>query len=204
MAATTDDLGVILESAGLAPSVHNTQPWRFVVDGDTIDVRADPERQLGYLDPAGRQLHVSCGAAIEFGYLAARACGRACEVSLLPDPGDRELLARLTLAEEQPGRYVRIGQSISDQRDHLRLPLAQLAVLSGAGQANSERAGESPRSVHPGCRGRNHERRDPLRASFNSRRTAHHHRTSTPRPFGISFSDGVGSSARWTESFWPG
>jgi nitroreductase len=102
VAATTDDLGVILESAGLAPSVHNTQPWRFEVAGDAIEVRADPSRQLGYLDPAARQLHVSCGAAIEFGYLAARACGRACEVSLLPDPGDRQLLARLTLGEQQP------------------------------------------------------------------------------------------------------
>jgi nitroreductase len=102
VAATTDDLGVILESAGLAPSVHNTQPWRFEVDGDTIEVRADPSRQLGYLDPAGRQLRVSCGAAIEFGYLAARACGRACEVAVLPDPTAPELLARLTLGDPLP------------------------------------------------------------------------------------------------------
>src|SRR4051794_16158139 len=99
---TTDDVAVILESAGLAPSVHNTQPWRFVVDGDAIEARADPSRQLGYLDPTGRQLHISCGAAIEFAYLAARSVGRDCDVALLPDPGDHELLARLMLGGEQP------------------------------------------------------------------------------------------------------
>ena len=102
MAATVDDLSVILESAGLAPSVHNTQPWRFVVEGDSIEVRAEPARQLSYLDRAGRQLHVSCGAAIEFGYLAARACGRACEVSLLPEAADHQLLARLRLGGPAP------------------------------------------------------------------------------------------------------
>jgi len=115
MRATVDDLDVILESAGLAPSVHNTQPWRFVADGDVIEVRSEPSRQLGYLDPTGRQLHVSCGAAIEFAYIAARACGRACDVALLPDAGDRELLARLTLGEPQPATAddVRLADAIA-------------------------------------------------------------------------------------------
>lgn len=87
----------VLECAALAPSVHNTQPWRFDVDGDTIEVRAERDRQLSYLDPTGRQLHVSCGAAIEFAFLAARSIGRECTVRLLPEGGDPDLLASIQL-----------------------------------------------------------------------------------------------------------
>lgn len=64
-----------------------------------IEVRADRRRQLAYLDPTGRQLHLSCGAAIEFGYLAARATARTCDVRLLPDAEQPDLLATLTLGE---------------------------------------------------------------------------------------------------------
>lgn len=94
---TVDDIAVVLQCAALAPSVHNTQPWQLHADGAAIEVRADRSRQLGYLDPTGRQLHVSCGAAIEFAHLAARSVGRDCAVRLLPDPNDPDLLAVLRL-----------------------------------------------------------------------------------------------------------
>jgi hypothetical protein len=99
---TDDDVAVVLDCAAMAPSVHNTQPWRFQVDGDVIEVCADRARQLAYLDPTGRQLHVSCGAAIEFGFLTARSIGRDCTVDVLPDPDDPDLLAVLRLGESRP------------------------------------------------------------------------------------------------------
>jgi hypothetical protein len=92
----------LLATAARAPSVHNTQPWRFSVDGAVIDVWADEQRRLDYLDPTGRQLHVSSGAAIEFAYLTARSLGRACAVALQPDPRTPDLLARLTLGAPVP------------------------------------------------------------------------------------------------------
>ena len=95
------DLSLIIECATLAPSVHNTQPWTFQAAGSGIDVLADSERRLDYLDPTSRLLHVSCGAAIEFAYLAARAAGRRCDVGLLPDAARPDLLARLELGDEQ-------------------------------------------------------------------------------------------------------
>lgn len=94
---TVDEIAVVLECAALAPSVHNTQPWQFRADGALIEVRADRSRQLGYLDPTGRQLHVSCGAAIEFAFVTARSLGRECAVRMLPDPADPDLLAVLRL-----------------------------------------------------------------------------------------------------------
>ena len=94
------DLDVVLRYAGLAPSVHNTQPWRFSRDGDVIEIRADRTRQLSFLDPTGRQLHVSCGAAVEFCYLAVRDAGRACTVETSPASHDPDLIARLHAGED--------------------------------------------------------------------------------------------------------
>jgi hypothetical protein len=95
------ELDVVVQYAGLAPSVHNTQPWRISVDGDVIEIRADRTRQLAFLDPTGRQLHVSCGAAVEFGRLAVRDAGRACTVEVLPEPHDADLVARLRVGDGQ-------------------------------------------------------------------------------------------------------
>lgn len=99
---TAMELDVVVQYAGLAPSVHNTQPWQFVTGDGLVEVRADRRRQLAFLDPTGRQLLVSCGAAVEFGYLAVRDEGWACAVEVLPEPHDPDLVARLRVGEEQP------------------------------------------------------------------------------------------------------
>jgi hypothetical protein len=96
------DLQLVLECASLAPSVHNTQPWQFVEQGNELEVRADRTRRLGYLDPDGRQLHISCGAAVEFARLAVRSLELACLVRLVPDSHDEDLLAVLTIGAGDP------------------------------------------------------------------------------------------------------
>ena len=95
------DLRLIVECAALAPSVHNTQPWRFTIHNDIVEVRADRSRSLDYLDPTGRQMLISCGAAVEFARLAARAMGRECVVEMLPDRNDPDLVARLRIGRRQ-------------------------------------------------------------------------------------------------------
>lgn len=92
----------LVEHAVLAPSGHNTQPWRFRIVGRTLEVRADRSRALPVVDPDDRELTISCGCAILNARVAASAHGRALEVELMPDAGDDDLLARLTLADE-PG-----------------------------------------------------------------------------------------------------
>src|ERR1700761_2177267 len=62
----------IVNVASLAPSVYNTQPWRFRTDGYVIDLFADRHRQLHYLDEPGRLLGMSCGAAVHHARLAIR------------------------------------------------------------------------------------------------------------------------------------
>jgi nitroreductase len=89
-----------LKSATLAPSMHNTQPWRFRVSraDQTIELYADPSRILEYGDPHGRAVHIACGAALFNLRLAVAVGGREPVVRLLPDPRQPQLLAELRLA----------------------------------------------------------------------------------------------------------
>jgi nitroreductase len=90
----------LVAAATRAPSMHNTQPWRFRLDsaGQTISLYADPARELRCADPDGRALHIACGAALFNLRLAATVAGRQPVLRLLPDPGQHLLLATVRLA----------------------------------------------------------------------------------------------------------
>jgi nitroreductase len=85
--------------ATLAPSVHNTQPWRFVIGHDTLEIHATWTRKLRVLDPTGRQLIISCGCAVFNAQVALAAAGYDAAVERFPDPAKPDLLARLTLCD---------------------------------------------------------------------------------------------------------
>lgn len=85
-------------TAGFAPSVHNTQPWRWRVTGATLELWAVRERQLAMTDPIGRLLTLSCGAALHHARIALAAEGWQVTVNRLPDPTRPDLLAQLTVA----------------------------------------------------------------------------------------------------------
>ncbi|MEV4703019.1 Acg family FMN-binding oxidoreductase [Actinoplanes sp. NPDC049316] len=86
-----------VRSATAAPSLHNSQPWLFRVTGDGVDVYADPRRRLEGLDPAGRELFISVGAAVFTLRLAIRREGFLTRCALFPDPDDADLVARVTV-----------------------------------------------------------------------------------------------------------
>ena len=89
-------------SAGYAPSIHNTQPWRWRVEGDTLELYAEFGRQLSNTDPGGRLLALSCGAALHHARVALAAEGWLATVERMPDPQMEELLARLTVTGRTP------------------------------------------------------------------------------------------------------
>ncbi len=63
------------DAARYAPSIHNTQPWRWRVHGDAAELYGERRRQLGTLDPDARLLMISCGAALQHALVALAAQG---------------------------------------------------------------------------------------------------------------------------------
>ena len=82
------DLRTAVELASLAPSVHNTQPWRFTWDGSALTVHEDPARSLPVLDPTGRERRISCGSVVLMARLAFAALGYDVEAELHPWTAD--------------------------------------------------------------------------------------------------------------------
>jgi hypothetical protein len=67
-------------AAGRAPSIHNTQPWRLVVDGPILDLYTEPSRQLTELDQDRHMMLISCGAAVHHAVVALAADGWRAEI----------------------------------------------------------------------------------------------------------------------------
>jgi len=95
--STADDRARVVEVAAdqarLAPSVHNTQPWTLIARPDRLELRADRSRQLTVLDPTGRELAQSVGAALFNARVALASAGWSAVVERFPDPADPDLLA---------------------------------------------------------------------------------------------------------------
>ncbi|MDR6592616.1 Acg family FMN-binding oxidoreductase [Saccharothrix longispora] len=81
---TPDEVEGVLRTAAAAPSVHNTQPWRFRLHHDRIELHPDLERALPATDPDQRELRLACGAALFNLRLGLRARGIRPLVTLLP------------------------------------------------------------------------------------------------------------------------
>jgi hypothetical protein len=85
--------------ANRGPSVHNTQPWRWRVIGESIHLAADHTRRLRATDLDGRDLLLSCGAALHHLRVALAALGWRAEVRHAPDPNR---LATVAVSPNQP------------------------------------------------------------------------------------------------------
>jgi nitroreductase len=93
-----------VDLALLAPSVHNTQPWLLELRSDRLLLRADRSRQLTAMDPTGRKLVRSVGAALFDARVALAADGWGADVGRLPDPADPDLLAVVRPVAGEPDR----------------------------------------------------------------------------------------------------
>jgi nitroreductase len=92
--------------ATFAPSLHNSQPWRFILTKGMLELHADRARQLRVLDPDSRQLMISCGCALFNARVALAAAGYSTVLRRLPEPGRPDLLARLSIGDpDQPPDY---------------------------------------------------------------------------------------------------
>lgn len=134
-------------AAGRAPSVHNTQPWRWEVHADRLDLYADRSRRLDVADPDGRLLTISCGAALHHARVALAAEGWQAMVDRLPSPDDPDHLARVRLGEftGASGEAMRRFQSTEIRRTDRRpltdrpVPPEAMAAVRGAVEAEHAR-----------------------------------------------------------------
>jgi hypothetical protein len=101
-------LEFLLQYAVLAPSGHNTQPWKFRIAGATVELYGDFGRRLPVADPDNRELVMSCGAALLNLRVAARNFGLTAAANLCPDPDRPDLLAEFRLT----------GRALAGRGDH--------------------------------------------------------------------------------------
>jgi hypothetical protein len=142
---------LLIDAASQAPSVHNTQPWWFGVRGSRVTVHADTDRRLEVADPDGREMLISCGAALCTLRVAARHLGYVAEERLWPDPERPTLLADVDLVQAGPAtaEEQRMYEQVARRRTHRGGfgPDALPPALSSKLSIEAQREGASLRIV---------------------------------------------------------
>lgn len=131
-----DTVRSALSLAVRAPSVHNSQPWRWRVGEQSLHLYCDSASQLMHTDPDRRELLVSCGAALHHAVCALAALGWRSDVIRFPNPADSNHLASLTLSPCEPDEVdIALAAAISRRRADRRpfsdwsVPRADIATI---------------------------------------------------------------------------
>lgn len=143
---STEQIDVLLTAAVAAPSMHNTQPWRFEINGHVIDVLLDGSRALPAEDTTGRAMRIAAGAATFNLRCAAASMGYDSWFGLTPYPHEPDLVARVViepsgtadqtlkqLFEQIPRRHTSRGPArLAPPSADARIALMRAALAEGA------------------------------------------------------------------------
>lgn len=133
-------IGAVLSLATRAPSIENSQPWRWRVDRTSLHLYTDSRMRLPNVDPDGRDLILSCGAVLNHCVIALAAMGWRADVHRLPDPADPSHLAAIEVSPCAPDRTdttlaTAIPQRRTDRRIYSARPVAASDIASLAAVA---------------------------------------------------------------------
>jgi nitroreductase len=178
-------LETLVSAAVAAPSIHNTQPWHFRLDPDTVtlEIRAAASRGLRHTDPTGRALHLSVGCALLNLRIAVAHFGWEPVTRLLPSPAEPDLLATLrfggTARTSRPHLYDVLWRRHSSRFPFSERPLPTAVLTELAEAAHAEGAllsrpspGETDRLLRITREAERRNTADPERAT-ESRRWVH-------------------------------
>src|SRR6266508_235411 len=93
--AVTQALTEAAAAAGYAPSIRNTQPWRWRLSGNMLNLYLGRGRVLEVTDLDARLATLSCGAALNHARISLAGQGWRATVIRLPNPSDPQHLAQL-------------------------------------------------------------------------------------------------------------
>jgi nitroreductase len=146
----TETIRTALSLATRAPSVHNSQPWRWRVGPHSLHLYADYDRRLPNTDPDNRDLLLSCGASLNHCVVGLAALGWQTKIHRFPNPGDDVHLAaieldRRTAADVDVALAAAIPRRRTDRRHYSSwpVPLGDIALMG----ARAARAGVTLRRV---------------------------------------------------------
>jgi nitroreductase len=118
----TETLRTALSLATRAPSIHNSQPWRWKVGDKALHLYADVSRHLLHTDPDQRDLLISCGASLHHATVALAALGWQSKIRRFPSGSDSDHLASIELTRYNPGNNdVSLAAAIPRRRTDRRL-----------------------------------------------------------------------------------
>ena len=104
MPQTMPQLEVVKEAVLLAcraPSVHNSQPWRWVSEGGGLHLYVDRTRWVLNTDHSGRESLISCGAVLDHLRVAMAAAGWQAHIKRFPNPDNIDHLASVEFSPRE-------------------------------------------------------------------------------------------------------
>jgi nitroreductase len=169
MMADTKVITTAVELACRAPSLHNSQPWRWVASSTSLDLFVDPHRTVTSTDRSGREAIISCGAALDHFRVAMAAVGWGTNVEQFPNPNNLAHLASID--------FTSLDYVTQARRDR-----ANRYCVAGPTDYRSARRSTGRRS-NPYCVVRSKTIRSPLTSWPTTRDRGWSKRLDSPKPY---------------------
>ena len=133
---TEPELRDFVRFATLAPNSHNTQPWKFRLGADEVEVLPDVSRRTPVVDPDDHHLYVSLGCAAENLAIAGNASGQPADIGVTADRNEgtsiQVKLGRGASRDTELCQAILARQSTKSPYDGQALPTGELRRLEQA------------------------------------------------------------------------